>query len=357
MGREIVGLKIGASRVAAATVSVNGSGRLVQLASAPLPEGLVVGGEVKDTAALAAVLKDFFAKNSLPRRAVRVGVSNNRVGVRAIDVGGIDDPKQLGNAVRFRAQETLPIPVHEAVLDYQVLGESRDEEGQLVRKVLVVVAYKDLVQSYLTACKAAGLHLVGIDLEAFALLRAITPFAELPAAESERAAVVAVSIGAERSTLAVTDGSTCEFTRVLDWGGSAVTGAIARELDVEISQAEQIKHSLSLAHQESATSVADGEIETGKARQAALVALQSFARELVSSLQFYQNQPGSLGIKEVVIAGGTARLQGLGEALQRMVAVNVRIGDPLVNLGHGKRIKGEEPDASHAVAIGLGMGI
>ena len=220
MGREIVGLKIGASKIAAARVATNGSGRLLQVAGADLPPGLVVGGEVQDVEGLGAVLKHFFAEHKLPRRGVRVGVSSNRVGVRTIDVGGIDDPKQLGNAVRFRAQEALPIPINEAVLDYQVLGESRDDEGKLVRKVLFVVAYRDLVERYAVACKHGGLKLAGVDLEAFALLRAVTPFAELPTAESERGAIVAVSVGSERSTLAVTDGTTCEFTRVLEWGGS-----------------------------------------------------------------------------------------------------------------------------------------
>ena len=354
MGREIVGLKIGASKIAAARVATNGSGRLLQLAGADLPPGLVVGGEVQDVEGLGAVLKQFFAEHKLPRRGVRVGVSSNRVGVRTIDVGGIDDPKQLGNAVRFRAQEALPIPINEAVLDYQVLGESRDDEGKLVRKVLFVVAYRDLVERYAVACKHGGLKLAGVDLEAFALLRAVTPFAELPTAESERGAIVAVSVGSERSTLAVTEGTTCEFTRVLEWGGSSLTTAIARDLGNEPVAAERIKRSLHLNSDETPEGL-DQET-AAKARQATLVGLQTFARELVSSLQFYQNQPGSLGIREIVLAGGTARLAGLAETLQRMVAVSVRIGDPLVNLAHGKKIRGGDPDPSHAIPIGLGMG-
>jgi type IV pilus assembly protein PilM len=353
MGREIVGLKIGASKVAAARVSVNGSGRLLQVASAPLAPGIVSGGEVKDPEALGEALKTFFAAHKLPRRAVRVGVASNRVGVRTIDVTGIDDPKQLTNAVRFRAQEALPIPIHEAVLDYQVLGESRDPEGQLVRKVLFVVAYRDLVEGYAVACRRAGLKLVGVDLEAFALLRALTP---LGAADdgSERAALVAVSIGAERSTLAVTDGTTCEFTRVLDWGGDALTGMIARQLNVEVDEAERIKRAVALDVHETPEGLTDE--QAARARDALNAGLQSLARELVSSLQFYQNQPGSLGIREVVIAGGTARLSGLAAALQRMVAVAVTVGDPLVNLARGRKLQGGDPDPSHAIAIGLGLG-
>jgi type IV pilus assembly protein PilM len=354
VGREIVGLKIGASRLAAARVSLNGSARLLQTASTPLPPGIVSGGEVRDVDTLAGVLKAFFDQHKLPRRSVRVGVANNRVGVRTIDLAGIDDPKQLGNAVRFRAQEALPIPLTEAVMDYQVLSQSTDAEGQLVRRVLFVVAYRDLIDSFAQACRQAGLRLVGIDLEGFALLRALAPLGAL-GPDGERSALVAISIGAERSTLAVTDGLSCEFTRVLDWGGSALTSVIARDLNVDPLEAEELKRSISL----DGSSTADGvdEAQAARAREAILLNLQSFARELVSSLQFYQNQPGSLGIREIVLAGGTAKLGGFAEALQRMVAVSVRVGDPLVNIGHGKKARDGDADPSLAIPIGLGMGI
>jgi type IV pilus assembly protein PilM len=90
-------------------------------------------------------------------------------------------------------------------------------------------------------------------------------------------------------------------------------------------------------------------------REAVRRQVQSFARELVSSLQFYQNQPGSLGIGEIVLTGGTAHLPGLAEELQRLIGVAVRIGDPLARLQVGKKIGDEEQIGSLAIAIGLGI--
>ena len=104
---------------------------------------------------------------------MRLGISNNRIGVRTFEITGIDDPKQLANAVRFRAQETLPIPLDEAVLDYRILDDRVGEDGVRVCRVLLVVAHRELVERYVAACRKAGLKLVGIDLEAFALLRAL----------------------------------------------------------------------------------------------------------------------------------------------------------------------------------------
>lgn len=354
MAKEIVGLKIGASQIAAARVSLNGSGELLQTAQDPLGPGIVQGGEVRDTAALAAALRGFFGRHKLPRRGVRVGIANNRIGVRTVEIAGIEDSRQIANAVRFRAQEALPIPIAEAVLDYQVLSEYTNEEGQHVKKVLLVVAYRDLVDALATACREAGLKLVGIDLEAFALLRALSPRPGAQPEESERSALVAVAMGSERSTLAVSEGLTCEYTRVLDWGGSALTAGLARALGVEEPVAERLKRQLSL----------DGDVvppgltpeQAVQAREAVQLGLQTFARELVSSLQFYQSQPDSLGIREVVLAGGTAKLAGLAEALRRLIGVTVRVGDPAAAVTVRKQARGAAHDPSLAVPIGLGMG-
>jgi len=350
MSKEIVGLKIGASQLAAARVSQNGSAELLQVAHGYLVPGVFQGGEVRDVEALADALKEFFKEHKLPKKNVRVGVASNRIGVRTIEIAGILDPRQVANAVRFRAQEVLPIPLEGAVLDYQVLSESVDAEGQPTKRVLLVVAYRDLIDGLADACRRAGLKLVGIDLEAFALLRALT----LPAGESEeRSALVAVTIGAERSTLAVSEGLTCEYTRVLDWGGASLTGSIARALGIEPEVAERIKRELSLE----GDAVPEGLTpeQTTQAREALQLALQSFARELVSSLQFYQSQPDSLGIRELVLAGGTAKLGGLAGVLERFIGVAVRVGDPLAGV-NARKLRNASTDPSLTVAIGLGMG-
>jgi type IV pilus assembly protein PilM len=350
--KRLVGLKVGASQLAAARVVNNGVPELVQVARDDLEHGIVVGGELREPVLLADALRAFFRKHKLPRQGVRLGIANNRIGVRILEIAGIDDAKQLENAIRYRAQEALPIPIEEAVLDYHVLGERVDDEGTKIRKVLLVVAYRELIDRYVAACKKAGIRLAGIDLEAFALLRALGEPQPDDAPPSD-AALVVVAIGHDRSTFAVSDGRVCEFTRVLDWGGTTLDIAIARELDCAPSEAEPVKRDLSLA----VANVPEGltEEQADRAREAVRRQLQAFARELVSSLQFYQNQPGSLGIGEIVITGGTAHLAGLAEELQRLIGVRVAVGDPLMRVKLGRKVREAEQLGSLAVAIGLGI--
>jgi type IV pilus assembly protein PilM len=349
---RLTGLKIGASQLAAARVANNGSAELLQVAREALAPGIIVGGELRDPDALAEALKDFFAKNGLPKKGVRLGIANNRIGVRTFEIAGIEDQKQLANAIRFRAQETLPIPIDEAVLDYQVLGEGVGEDGQPTKRILLVVAYRELIDRYVDACKQAGITLVGIDLEAFALLRALQAPQEGVGTDAS-AALVVVAIGHERSTFAVSDGRVCEFTRVLEWGGSALNVAIARAVDAAPSEVDATKRALSLMDE----MVPDGITadQAKEARESMRRAIQTFARELVSSLQYYQNQPGSLGIGEIVLTGGTAHLPGLAGELERLIGVHVRVGDPLARMKVSKKVGQPEQIGSLAVAIGLGI--
>jgi type IV pilus assembly protein PilM len=348
--KRLVGLKIGASQIAAAQVVNNGAPEVIELHREPLEPGIVVFGEIRDPVALAHALKSFFAERKLPKRGIRLGISNSRVGVRVFEVDGVSDPRQLENAIRFRAEEVLPIPLDQAVLDYATLEESVLDDGTPRKRILLVVAYRDVVDRYLEACSLAGLEIVGIDHEAFALLRSLEAPVER---EGERGALVAVALGHDRTTMAVSTGEHCEFARVLDWGGWSLNVAIARELDRAPSEVEQLKQQLSFVR---ATLVEGFSAEqVTKARGGMQRSLEAFARELVSSLQFYQAQPGALGIGEIVLAGGAAHTDGLPEALGEIVGVPIRLGDPFKRLKLGPKVERHGQPGSLAIAIGLGI--
>jgi type IV pilus assembly protein PilM len=348
--KKLVGLKIGASQIAAAQVVNNGSPELVEAFREPLEPGVVVSGEIRDPETLGEALKRFFDLHKLPKHAVRLGVSNNRIGVRIFEIAGVADEQQLENAIRFRAEEVLPIPLDEAVLDYVVLGENVRPDGTQSKRILLVVAYREVVDRYLQACRHAGLQVVGIDLEAFALLRSLEAPTERDASAG---ALVGVAIGHDRTTIAVSTGRYCEFARVLDWGGWSLNVAIARELDRAPSEVEAIKRQLSFAHDTEVDGLTPEQVT--KTRNGIQRALASFSRELVASLQFYQAQPGALGIGEIVLTGGTAHMDGLTDAVGELVGVPIRLGDPFKRVTLGPKVAADAHPGSLAVAIGLGI--
>jgi Tfp pilus assembly PilM family ATPase len=162
-----IGLDIDGRFLAAAQVK---DGRLEQVASAELPQGVLIDGEVVDRAGLTAALKDFVAEHKLPRH-VQLGVSNQQIVVRVLELPRIDDDSERDAALRFQAAEAIAMPLDEAVLDHQIAGYVDNEDGGQRMQVVVVAARRTMIEEYLAAAKDAGLKAEGIDLDAFALVR------------------------------------------------------------------------------------------------------------------------------------------------------------------------------------------
>jgi type IV pilus assembly protein PilM len=329
-GRTTVGVKIGASTVSVAIVEQQeGVGQLTALFRRPLIPGIVVDGEVRDQQALAQALSELWAEERLPRRGVRLGLFGSRIGVRPVDIIGIEEADQFSNAVRFKAHEVLPIGVHESVLDFRVLSERVNETGERVRKTLLVVAPRDQVMPYVESFRSARIGLEAVDIDALALMRAFVDPGQPGLVEAQDSASVVVAVDRDGSTLLVAGGGGCEFTRAFDWGGNALAAAVAEQLEQSPEAAWSLLESV--ARRGAAGKPLEDEDER-RAADVVRARVVPFARELVSSLQFYQQQHGSLGISDIVVTGALADVPGLADALHQLIGVSVRVGDPLARL-------------------------
>src|SRR5215212_1266096 len=202
-----VGLDIDGRYVAAAQVD---GGRVVRVASQELRHGLVTDGEVVNRDELADALRSFVQEAGLPK-SVRLGVANQQIVVRVIELPHIQDEKQRDAAVRFQAADAIAMPLDEAVLDHQLAGYTEAPDGSPRMQVVVVAARRSMIEALLEAAKQAGLKPEGIDLDAFALVRTL---AVATGDAPEDSARVYCHLGGV-SNLAIAVGSACFFTRPL----------------------------------------------------------------------------------------------------------------------------------------------
>src|SRR5918997_4061027 len=164
-----IGLDIDGRYLAAAQV---GHGRVLHAASQELPAGLVQDGEVVNRDALAEALKDFVQTAGLPK-SVRIGVANQQIVVRVIELPRIEDSKQRDAAIRFQAADAIAMPLDEAVLDHQVASYTEAPDGSARMQVVLVAARRSMIEAVLDAAKKAGLKPEGVGLDAFALVRTL----------------------------------------------------------------------------------------------------------------------------------------------------------------------------------------
>ena len=296
--RGVVGLDIDGRYLAAAQVD---SGRVVRGASLELPAGLVRDGEVMDRDGLADALKRFVQQAGLPK-SVRLGVANQQIVVRVVELPRIEDPKQRDAAVRFQAAEAIAMPLDEAVLDHHVAGYAEALDGTPRMQIVLVAARRSMIDALLEAAKKAGLKPEGVDLDAFALVRTL---AATSVAGADDTARVYCHLGGV-SNLAIAVGTTCFFTRPLSavWEDDEASSRLADEVRL--------------------------------------------------SIDYYMTQPQAKPVGEVVLSGPGSSDTELVHSLGVHLGLPTSVAAPLGSLD-ASALTGEDPH-HFTVAAGLAMG-
>ena len=189
-------------------------------------------GEVVDQDALSEALRELFGENRLGKR-VRIGVANQRTVMRTLELPPLTDRKELAAAVRFQAQDQVPMPLNSAVLDFHPLGVVDTPAGPRQRVVLVA-AQRDMIDKLLAAVRGAGLTPEGLDLSAFALIRSLRH-----REDDEAGRVLYLNVDG-LTNLAIADGSVCLFTRVVGGGLESMAAEIAERRGVPIEEARAL---------------------------------------------------------------------------------------------------------------------
>lgn len=379
---DLVGLDVQPGLVAAVKVRASGSIRAERAAAQPLAADAVREGEVVDPEALTEALRELFSDGNLGRH-VRVGIANQRTVMRTLELPPITDRKELAAAVRFQAQDEVPMPLSNAVLDFHALGIFDSPAGPRQRVVLVA-AQRDMVERLLGAVRAAGLTPEGIDLSAFALIRSL-----YDRADDENRRVLYVNVDG-LTNLAIAEGKICRFTRVVGGGVEAMAAELAVRRSIALPEARALLATVDLSappaphapvlptaaeeHEradaaqqetpfdelESSDAEADasapvisreehearevamgyretieavspvaepapaGEVSVDDVREILENGVREIAGEVRNSLDFHRTQDQGGEVAHVALSGAALDLPGFAEALQSTLAIEVR---------------------------------
>jgi type IV pilus assembly protein PilM len=347
--QSIVGLDIETGSIAATEVKANGSRAVSRTAIAPLDPGIVNEGEVIDAEALSAALRGLFSRNKLGK-AVRLGIANQRVVVRTMQLPLIEDEKEIDTAVRFRAQDQIPMPLDQAILDHSVISRGTGPEGDRQMEVIAIAARRDMVFSLLEALRKAGLRPMGIDLAAFGMIRALDVQPELPAEGEEgqvQTTTLFCSLG-DITNLAVARGGKCLFTRVAPFGMESIAQRVAERDGMAM---EDARDSLLDVGLEEPIEAFEGDESAIATREALEEGASKLVDELRLSLDFYSAQEGSSAIDHVVLCGPGTSVPGLPERIQVGLGLGIEVIAPAALQGLD-----EEDAARLTVSYGLAIG-
>jgi type IV pilus assembly protein PilM len=323
---HLVGLELDPGHLAAAEVHVNGTLSLERGAVAHLKPGILRDGDVTDAAALADAIRALFEEHDLPRR-VRLGIANQRIVVRSLDLPVTADEKELFASARALAPDHIPMPIDEAVLDMQSLGPVATPAGPRTR-VVVVAVRREMVERITAAARQAGLTVEGIDLSAFGMLRA------LPAPEPGNAILYVNAAGLVN--VAVANPAGCLFTRAAAGGLDAMASTLAERRGLTLEHARQWIQHVGLA---APLAEVEGDPELVAAVRTVLEeGVHGMADTVRNSLNFYRMQESAEIVERAVLTGPGVEVDGLAERLAELLrlpvdAASVQAADDQPDLG------------------------
>lgn len=356
-----IGLDIGTDYVRAARVRPSGGGFvLAGYGRVPLPFGSVVEGEIVDPQAAASAISQVWKQAGFRQKEVAIGVANQKVVVRLIDLPYMEKT-ELAGAIQYQAQDYIPIPVEEAILSYEVIGDYMTPADEHMMEVLLVAAARDMITSAVETVDAAGLKLDRIDLTAFALVRALLGMDSGVLPEEEGGATALIHITSGLTNIVVVERGVPRFTRVSALAGKQFTQAIANVMNLTYDEAEDLKIRVGLP-------AIDGQAvrATGVDADVAQVAEQALEREVNRfigevrrSIDYYLTQATQVRtIKRIVLAGSGSMLRNLPNYLEKGLQTPVILGDPLAHVmthGANEQLIFEDRLGS-ATAVGLALG-
>lgn len=312
MANTVIGLDIGTTRVRAVEVQKGRSGPTVlRYAEQVLPLGAVQDGEVVEREDVAGALRAMWSQAKFSHRNVIIGVGNQRVLVRSLELPWMPLP-QLRKTLPFQVQDVLPVAVEDALLDFYPTGEQDTQTGKTVSGLLVA-ATRDTVQANVAAVETAGLRPLMVDLNAFALLRGHA------AAHPLAGTVALVDVGARITNVVIVRDGMPQMVRTLPAGGQHVTDAVASESRVAIPQAEQLKRQLGVGFAVPQDMEAAAEVVNQ--------VTQTMVESVRNTLVYYASTHPGAAVEQILLTGGGSYLNGLGQYLSSASRLPVVRGD------------------------------
>ena len=336
-----IGIDLGATSVRTAilshgttagrpSVSVHGIGHV------DLPVGAVVNGVVSDQNAVTTALKALWAANRFECRNVILGITNQQVVVRPLDMPLLP-PEQIAKALPFKAREVVPLPLDQALIDWIPLGEA--DSNEMVAGLLIATPRQPVLAA-VQAIEKAGLQVARVDLSSFAALRAI--------ADESCGVEAVVDIGAHMTNIVIHNHGVPKVVRAVTRGGQELTERIMDATGLEPDRAEEAKRlqGLTASNRNFIDIISDG--------------LRPLLAEIRSSIHYFGATEGGATVQRVSLTGGGSALPGLAQLLGEHLSIQTDVVAPMQHIRNrlaSKEIQKEDTELSAtAVALGLAMG-
>jgi len=336
--QSLVGLDIGSHTIKAVELEMlpNKTYRLAHWGISPPLAEAIVDGEVMDRQLVTDAISNLLESSGITSRQVVAAVSGRAVIVKKIAMNRLS-PEDAQQAVYWEAEQHVPYDINDVSLDFEILGPSPTDPKQM--QVLLVAAKKDMVASFSSLIREAGLHPLVIDVDSFAVQNAIENNYDFNADE----VVAILNVGAEITNIDIIRGGVPYFTKDAQIGGQTFVEAAQRKLNLSASEAEAVVRG-----------EADGGADIGPVIEQACEAL---GLALDRAQAFLRSTGEANAVTRIILCGGSAMTPGLTDYLNRRFGVPTEIANPLSRIAYDPALFAGQDVTRLAPMLTVGIGL
>src|SRR6266566_4962604 len=317
---RLISLNLGSQTIGLAEFRIQAHGGLVlldyrlrEIATDPTSE------EIR-RAQIAVAVREMMSELHIKHGAVNYALPAQSVFARFVKLPGLEQEK-LEKIIAFEAQQNVPFPIDDVVWDYQLVGGGLEEQIQVVLVAIKV----DLLDDINGGVEEAGLHTSTIDVAPMALYNAFRY-----SYPNVNECSLLVDIGARTTNVLFIEPRRI-FSRSLPIGGSAITGAIAREFGESFEAAETRKKrdafvGLGGAYAE------PSDHDLARVSKLARSTMTRLHAELMRSITHYRSQEQGSRPDRIFLCGGGAGMPNMREFFHEKFQVPIEFFNPLQNV-------------------------
>lgn len=345
--KSYIGIDLGHHTIKIVQVERTSAGWEIQrLAVAPTPPESIKESIVIDPQAVAATIKQLMRDYHITATTCNIAVSGGSVVVRSVRIPRMPEAT-LRKSIKYEASRYVPSSVEDSYIEFEIVGEAEDNQMD----VLIVAASREVVESRMRACEAAGLEVDSVDVEPFAFHRALVEADHQNDWDEQTVAVV--DIGATTTNMSVIHKTMFAMSRSIPLGSNALTDALKNYFKLSNEDAEAGKAQLDLKEL-----LHDPDKDNPPLR-VVQPHVDDLVRELRRSLNYYQSQQtdnqDAKTIHMILISGGGAKLAGLAEYVSHKLNVPAKAVGVLENPRFGLTGLTSEADKGLDIAVASGL--
>ena len=310
----LIGLDIGSSSVKIVELSAPsvGSLRLERYAIEPLPRGAVVDGNIDKIDVVAEAVKRAWRRSGTRFKSVAMALPASAVITKRIALPANLREQELEMQVESEANQYIPFALDEVSLDFQVLGPIPNAPDDV--EVLIAASRKEKVEDRMAVAQAAGLKPVVVDVESYAMRSALQRLISQLPNGGEGLVIAVFYMGANSTSVTVLHDGEAIYEREQPFGGQQLTGDIARTYGIPADEAEQKKRG--------------GDLPANFETDVLAPFVDAAVTEITRALQFFFTSTPYTRIDQIMLAGGSAVLAGLADALMERAQVPTSVISP-----------------------------